>query len=246
MNGTLIVGMAALVLIAATLYSSVGHAGASGYLAVMAVLGVAPEVMKPTALVLNIAVATIVSAKFYRAGHFTWGLFWPFAAASVPAAFVGGMLILPGQAYKVAVGVVLLYSAARMLVSTRVIADGAACSPPFSAAFVAGLLIGLLAGLIGVGGGIFLSPLLILLGWGGVRETAAVSAVFIWVNSVAGLLGHLSSIGSLPKGLPLWVAVAAVGGWLGSGYGSRRLPTLVLRQALAVVLVIASAKLIVL
>ncbi|HEV2845128.1 MAG TPA: sulfite exporter TauE/SafE family protein [Thermoanaerobaculia bacterium] len=238
-------GLAALILIAAVLYSSVGHAGASGYLAVMALWGIAPETMKPTALTLNILVATIGTVKFYRAGHFSWRLFWPFALASVPCAFLGGGLSLPGHIYKPVVGAVLLFSALRMLKTTaRAEDEGERAFPPIWVGLVWGALIGLLSGLTGVGGGIFLSPLLLVMGWAGIRATAGVSALFILVNSVAGLAGHLSSVAHLPANLPLLLAAAGIGGWIGAHYGSRRIPTRKLRWLLAVVLVIAGFKLI--
>ncbi|HEY9421344.1 MAG TPA: sulfite exporter TauE/SafE family protein [Thermoanaerobaculia bacterium] len=237
-------GLAALILIAAVLYSSVGHAGASGYLAVMALWGIAPETMKPTALTLNILVATIGTVKFYRAGHFSWRLFWPFALTSIPCSFLGGGLSLPGHIYRPIVGAVLLFSALRMLKPARAEDQGEPAFPSIWAGLVWGALIGLLSGLTGVGGGIFLSPLLLVMGWAGIRATAGVSALFILVNSVAGLAGHLSSVAHLPANLPLLLAAAGIGGWIGAHYGSRRLPAQKLRWLLAVVLVIAGLKLI--
>jgi uncharacterized protein len=236
--------LAVLILGVALLYSSVGHAGASGYLAAMALLGVTPDVMKPTALVLNILVALIASATFYRAGHFSLHLFWPFALTSVPCAFLGGAITLPNQWYRVGVGVLLLYSAVQMFFTRRAVADRASAHPPLGLALGIGAAVGLVSGLIGVGGGIFLSPILLLTGWAGVREAAAVSALFILVNSVAGLLGHVTSVAGLPGALPLFALAAVIGGSIGARYGSRRLPSTALRQALAVVLVIAGVKLI--
>jgi len=243
MSNQLVAIVTVLIFSVAILYSAVGHGGASGYLAVMGLLGVAPAVMKPTALVLNILVAVVTSTKFYRAGHFSFRLFWPFALASVPFAFLGGALTLPGQWYKVAVGVVLLYSAVQMFFSSRAIAERASAQPPLPVALGIGAVIGLVSGLIGVGGGIFLSPILLLAGWAGVRETAAVSALFILVNSIAALLGHVTAVAGLPSVLPVFAGVAVAGGWIGASYGSRRLPPTALRQALALVLVIAGFKL---
>lgn len=238
--------LAALILVAAGVYAAVGHGGASAYLAVMALAGLAPEVMKPAALSLNVLVAGVATARFARAGHLSWGTVWPFAVTSVPAAFVGGALTLPTRGYQVVLGIVLVYAAVRMLAMPGAPADRAPRPPPLVPALVAGGGIGLVSGLIGVGGGIFLSPLLLLLGWAGARGTAAASAVFIVVNSVAGLAGHLTTSPTLPSQLPVWAAAALLGGWVGAGYGSRRLPPPAIRRLLAVVLLMAGAKLILL
>lgn len=230
------------VFVIALLYSSVGHAGASGYIAVMSLLSLAPAEIKPTALALNILVASIASWQFRRAGHFSWGLFWPFAILAVPFAFLGGYLDLPTQAFKVVVGVVLLLSAAQFL--ARPPAEGEPHPPATPLAVGVGAGIGLLSGLTGTGGGIFLTPLLIFLRWARTRTAAAISALFILLNSIAGLLGNFSATGSFPEfGLSLLVA-AAIGGAIGSHYGSRRLQPLVIKRLLAVVLVIAGLKLI--
>src|SRR5438045_3137677 len=149
--------IAALIFAVALLYSTVGHAGASGYLAAMALFGIAPVVMKPTALVLNIIVATIGTVRFYRAGFFSWRAFWPFLVTSIPAAFIGGSLTLPVPIYKSVVGVVLLYSAIRLFFSAALADQKQTRKPPIAAAMLIGAAIGLLSGLTGVGGGIFLS-----------------------------------------------------------------------------------------
>lgn len=228
----------------AALYASVGHAGASAYLAVMGLYSFAPDVMKPTALALNILVAAVATFKFYRAGLFSWRLFWPFAVVSIPAAFIGGATTLPARSYKVVVGVVLLYAAVWMVRSSLKPFKVTAHPPPLWAAIIAGLTIGFLSGLTGVGGGIFLSPLLLYMGWAETRATSGVAAPFILVNSIAGLLGHFSSVAQLPPSIPVWGVAVVLGGWLGATYGSRRAPAPVLRQLLALVLVVASAKLI--
>lgn len=236
--------VAGLILLAAVLYSSVGHAGASGYLAVMALTGMSAAVMKPTALTLNILVATIGTIQFYRAGCFSWRLFWPFAVASIPAAFVGGAITLPPAYYKPAVGVVLLCAAARMLVVAARPTSVQPRHPPLWAALLSGAAIGLLSGLTGTGGGIFLSPLLLLAGWAGTRETSGVSVAFILVNSIAGLLGAIGKLKDIPPEFPLWALAAIAGGTVGAYLGARRLTIPWLRRLLAVVLVVAGWKLI--
>lgn len=245
MEPSTVAALAVLILAAAMLYSSVGHAGASGYLAAMALFGVAPAVMKPTALTLNIFVATIATVKFYRAGCFSWRLFWPFAAASIPSAFAGGYLALPGHWYKIIVGVVLLFAAYRLFrVAGRAAEQTEVKRVPLWAALLSGAVIGLLSGLTGTGGGIFLSPLVLFMGWAGARGAAGLSAAFILANSIAGLLGNVSSVGALPGSIFVFAPAAIVGGLVGAGYGSRRLAGPNLRRLLAVVLVVAGLKLI--
>ncbi len=230
------------VLVVAFLYSSVGHAGASGYIAVMALSELAPATIKPTALVLNILVASIGTWQFWRAGHFSWPLFWPFALLSVPFAFVGGYLDLPTAVFKVLVGVVLLFSAARFLIRTSEDDEPHAPSRPAALGIGAGL--GLLAGFTGTGGGIFLTPLLILMHWARTKTASAVSALFILVNSLSGLIGNFSSTQTLPiVALPLAIAVI-VAGTAGSYLGSHRFPHTAIKRLLAIVLAIAGLKLI--
>jgi uncharacterized membrane protein YfcA len=228
----------------AALYASVGHAGASAYLAVMGLFSFAPNVMKPTALALNILVAAVATLKFYRAGLFSWRLFWPFAVASIPAAFIGGAMTLPTRSYKIVVGIVLLYAAVWMFRSSLRPLQATAHLPPLWAAIVSGLAIGFLSGLTGVGGGIFLSPLILYMAWADTRSTSGVAAPFILVNSIAGLLGHLSSVSQLPPNIPVWGAAAVVGGWIGATYGSKHAPPPILRQLLSLVLIVAGVKLI--
>ena len=230
------------VLVVAFLYSSVGHAGASGYIAVMSLLSLAPDVIKPTALTLNILVASIGTFQFWRAGYFSWKLFWPFALLAVPAAFVGGYLNLPAQVFKIAVGVILLYSAVRFLLPAPPEREPSA--PPLAVALGSGGFIGLLAGLTGTGGGIFLTPLLLLAGWARVKTAAAVSALFILCNSIAGLAGNVGSTKQFPAFALVLVMAAAMGGFAGSYLGSRRFDPAVIKRLLAVVLVIAGTKLI--
>jgi uncharacterized protein len=231
-----------LIFIAALLYSSVGHGGASGYLAAMALFGVAPEMMKPTALVLNLFVASIGTVRFARAGCFSWNIFWPFAVVSIPFAFIGGMWKLPVASYKIILGLVLLFAAWRLAVKPSLPSPGTQKPIVLPLALIFGAGIGLLSGLTGVGGGIFLSPLLLLLGWAEIRKTAGVSAAFILVNSMAGLLGHWQSVKSLPADLIWWAPAAFVGGMVGAELGSRRLTPLLMRRLLAAVLVVAGSK----
>jgi len=245
---TVILLIAALIFIVAVLYSTVGHAGASGYLAAMALFGIAPAVMKPTALTLNIIVAVVGTIRFGRAGFFSWRTFWPFAVTSVPAAFIGGWLTLPASVYKGIVGFVLLYSAVRIFFSAKSADEHETRRAPIVAALIWGGAIGLLSGLTGVGGGIFLSPLLLMMHWAKTKETAAVSVTFILVNSIAGLLGHgvfahFAKVATLQNAALIWGPVALVGGLIGTELGARRLPIASIRRWLSVVLVVAGAKL---
>ena len=225
---------------AAVLYSSVGHGGASAYLAAMAFFNVAPETMRPASLTLNIFVATIGAVRFYRAGCFSWSILLPFAVASVPAAFIGGWLTLPGKAYKIVVGIVMLTAAARF--AWKPVADTS--KPiPLPIALLCGTGIGLISGLTGTGGGIFLSPLLLVMGWAETKQSSGVCAAFILVNSIAGIIGLLTKPVTFPAMLPLWVVAAVAGGLIGSGLGATRLSNPTLRRLLAVVLVIAAMKL---
>jgi len=232
-----------LIFVAGLLYSSVGHGGASAYLAVMALFGLAPEVMKPTALVLNILVASIATAQFFKAGSFSWSTFWPFAIASVPFAFIGGALSLPGSVYEHSVGLILLFAAVRLFQSKQLKIKTAIKPLSIPVAVLCGGGIGLLSGSIGVGGGIFLSPLLMLTGWAGARQTAGVSAAFILVNSVAGILGHSASMKFIPIDVGYWGFAAVLGGIAGSHLGSNKLAPTILYSLLAIVLVIAGFKL---
>lgn len=233
-------------LVAAFVYASVGHGGASAYIAAMALAGIAPQEMRPVALFLNILVSSLATYKFHRAGHFRWRLFWPFAVTSIPLAFVGGALTLPGGAYKALVGVVLLYAGWQLWLSGR---QGREMRDvrevPIWIAMPVGALLGVLSGLTGVGGGIFLSPLLLMLGWAGTKETSAVAAPFILVNSIAAF-----AAGSVVKGfaLPSYTVALAVavlaGGWLGAEYGAKRFANPRVRQVLAVVLAAAGGKMV--
>jgi uncharacterized membrane protein YfcA len=243
-----------LIFAAAMLYSSVGHGGASGYLAVMALFSFAPETMRPTALILNICVAAIGAFKFARMGFFSWRKFFPFALGSVPFAFIGGRINLPLPYFKIAVGITLVVAAVLLARREKPTADepdvkDESRAVPLPIALAVGTGLGLLSGLTGVGGGIYLSPILLFAGCTNIRQTAAISAMFILVNSIAGLTANLSqtNLSTLPSpAVLITLAVCVVvGGFIGSSFGaSRKHSTLVLRRLLATVLVIAAWKMI--
>ena len=246
MDGVIVGLLAAGMLVAAFGYAAVGHGGASAYIAAMALAGIAPQEMRPVALLLNIVVSSIATWKFWRAGHFRWRLFWPFATVSVPLAYVGGAITLPGQAYKILVGAVLIYAAWQLWRSGRRGDEMRPVrEPPVAWSMLIGAAMGLLAGLTGVGGGIFLSPLLLMLGWAGTKQTSAVAAPFILVNSFAGLAAiFVAKSAFLPD--YTWILAVAVlaGGWVGAEYGSRRFANPLVRRVLAVVLAAAGAKMV--
>ena len=231
-----------MIVAAAALYSSVGHGGASGYLAAMAIFGLAPSVMKPTALILNILVSAIATIRFYRAQCFSWRVLLIFAVTSIPLAFLGGMIALPGDYYRKIVGSVLIYAAVQLFRTTQQKALAEVLPLPVTTALIFGAAIGLLSGLTGVGGGIFLSPLLLLMRWADPRQTAGVSAAFILVNSIAGLTGHVSIVRAVPPSISFFALSAVIGGLFGSWIGSRYLSTMTLRRLLATVLVVAGIK----
>ncbi|MEY2558069.1 MAG: uncharacterized protein QOE34_1494 [Verrucomicrobiota bacterium] len=242
MDSTHLVLLIAGITVVAFLYSSVGHAGASGYIAVMTLCGLSAAFIRPTALVLNILVATIGSFQFWRAGYFSWRLFWPFALLSIPAAYLGGYIPVPAALLKIFIGVVLLFSAARLFFSQGDPPDTAPPAVPVSIGIGAG--IGFLSGLTGTGGGIFLTPLLLFCHWASIRGAAAVSALFILVNSIAGLIGFVSSGRPVPRFAWILAVGAVVAGTLGSQLGSRRFPVRTISIILASVLVLAGCKLI--
>jgi uncharacterized membrane protein YfcA len=246
MDDTVLLVLAGAMLLASFVYASVGHGGASAYIAAMALAGLAPAEMRPIALTLNVLVSSLATRKFWRAGHFRWRLFWPFAAVSIPFAYLGGAITLPGEVYKVVVGVVLVYAGWQLWRSFRAGDEMRAVrEPAIPLAMAIGAAMGLLAGLTGVGGGIFLSPLLLMLGWAGTKQTSAAAAPFILVNSLAGLAaGFVAGTAVLPQATWALAAVVVVGGWLGAEYGSRRFANPVVRRVLAVVLGVAGAKMV--
>lgn len=228
--------------VVAFLYASVGHGGASGYLALMALFSVAPETMKPTALLLNLFVAGISFYHYYRMGYFNKKLFLSFAITSIPAAFLGGMIDVETGLYKKILAVLLLFAILKMLPIFDRNPDKTKEVSLFSGLLV-GALIGFFSGLIGIGGGIVLTPLILLLHWGNMKEAAAVSALFIWVNSLSGLIGQFISGTELNSQSFILVVVAVIGGFFGSYFGSKKFNNQVLRYLLAIVLSIASIKL---
>ncbi|MCH2142278.1 MAG: sulfite exporter TauE/SafE family protein [Phycisphaerales bacterium] len=235
------------ILMIAMLYSAVGHAGASGYLAAMAIVSTMPqEEMKAVALTLNIFVGGIGTYHFVRAGHFHWRTFWPFATAAVPMAFVGGLWTLPTSVFNPLIGVVLLYAAVVLALKARALTRPHppvhTTMPPLPMAMSCGVVLGLLAGLTGTGGGIFLSPLLLIAHWASPQRTAAVTIVFVLVNSLAGLGGVIAEQPSLPATLPIYVLAALAGGLIGSNLGARVLPGHGIRLLLSIVLMIAAVK----
>lgn len=233
-----------LIFITAILYASVGHGGASGYLAAMALMGVSPTEMKPTALTLNIFVALIATVKFYRVKAFSFAIFWPLVIISIPCAFIGGTLALPPYLYKPVIGLILIYAAGYSLYRASHFSTYQTVTVSKLSLLISGGVIGLLSGLTGVGGGIFLSPLLILNRWAEVRTISGISAAFILVNSIAGLLGTFSKGITLNSSLPFWVIAAVLGGFIGSEYGSEHFGNQTIQFLLAIVLAIAGIKMI--
>ena len=231
-----------LIFLAALLFSSVGHGGASAYLATFALIGMAPASMRPAALCLNVLVASIALYKFYKVHAFDWQLFWPIALTSVPAAFVGGQVTLPNPIYKALVGACLIY-AAWTIFSQANKTDEIAVKPVAKPALMGlGASLGFLAGITGVGGGIFLSPILLFFSCAKTKVISGVAAAFILVNSISGLLGFLSKSPSLPAGLVYWAIAAVTGGLIGAEYGSKKLANPTIRKLLAFVLLFAGSK----
>jgi hypothetical protein len=229
----------------AMLYSSVGHGGASGYLAILSFFPIAPKSMSTTALILTLLVSAIAFISFYRAGHFSAPLTWPFLVASVPAAFLGGMIHVPRQIYSLLLAGALFFAAFRLIVEFKPAASEITKFPNLFVTLPAGAAIGLISGIVGVGGGIFLSPLILLMHWADVKKTSATSAGFILVNAVAGLAGRFLR-GNFEIGLLApFLAAAVFGGLVGSYFGANFFSGRTLRRALGVVLIIAAYKLIV-
>jgi uncharacterized membrane protein YfcA len=227
----------------AFLYASVGHGGASGYLALMALFSMAPEFMKPTALMLNLFVSLSAFLLFFKGGHFKWKIFLPFALASIPFSFLGGMISLDAAIYKKILGVLLLIPVIRLVAFPNTSTDALKPSH-FMISLLIGAVIGFLSGLIGIGGGIILSPVLLLLAWTDQKQTAAISALFIFVNSLSGLAGQITKGINFESGMMAYAGVAFLGGSLGAWLGSSRFDPKMLKFVLAIVLLMASIKLI--
>lgn len=239
--------LGALFFLVAVLYSSVGHAGASGYIAAMALLGFAPEAVRPTALALNLLVGGIGLFRWWRGGHVRWRNVLPFVVASAPAAFLAAQVTLAKDSYSLLLGVILLVAALGVFHSAgraeRVDAETAGRDVPWLPSLLVGAAIGTLSGLTGTGGAIFLTPVLLFARWMPTRDASGTSVAFVWINSLTGLAGLLHATGALPTMLPLWLGIVAVGALLGSQLGLRWLPVKGLRYALSLVLLVAAGKL---
>lgn len=231
-----------LLFLVAFLYSSVGHGGASGYLALMAIFSFAPDVMKPTALLLNLFVSLTSFIQFYRGKHFNWKIFLPFAITSVPMAYVGGLITIDDNIYKKILGILLIIPITRFLFFANIKVEEIKRSNLVLSLLI-GAAIGFLSGLIGIGGGIILSPVLLLLKWTDMKQTAAISALFIFVNSLSGLAGQLQKGINFSADMYAYVAIAFVGGICGAYFGSLKFKSNILKYMLAVVLIVAAYKL---
>jgi uncharacterized membrane protein YfcA len=236
--------MLILLFLVALFYSSVGHGGASGYIAVLTILGVSTALVKPSALLLNIFVAGIAFYQYYRKGYFRWRLFYPFAVLSVPMAYLGSFVVLDETWYKRILGICLVLATARIIGVFNPKKEVLIRKMPVPMGIVIGAALGFVSGMIGIGGGIILSPVIVLFGWGSLKETSAVSALFIVVNSIAGILGLLKQKIIWSPQILLWLLVAIAGGFIGSYVGSYKSSNTTLKNILAAVLFVASIKLI--
>jgi uncharacterized protein len=243
-NPDLLIWLVVAIGAAAALYASVGHGGASAYLALMALFAVTPEAMRPTALVLNICVASIGAFRYVRSGQFDWQVFWPFAVTAVPMAFIAGRFHIPPEIFKPLLGVVLVLAAARYLLVPNLDIAKVIKRPTLPIALPAGGALGTLAGLTGTGGGIFLSPLLVFMGWADAKAAAGIAALFILANSAAGLAGRLSSLQQLPAELPFMIGAVVIGAFIGTTANLKLFSRAILLRALGLVLLIAGVPLI--
>ena len=233
--------IALCLLLGAVLYTSVGHAGSSAYIAVMTLFNLQSTVIKPTALTLNIAVSAYASWRYIRNKFFDKKLFLFLSLGAIPAALIGGHINLASEIYKPVVGVLLIISGLRFifLAATR---DREIKAVNYPLAITMGIAIGFLSGITGTGGGIFLSPLIIWLGWNHVKQASGTVAAFIFVNSVAGLLGNYRSTSELPDTLPLFLGAVIIGALIGTRLGISRFSSIGVKRALGLVLIIAGLK----
>jgi uncharacterized membrane protein YfcA len=235
--------LAPLIFAAAVIYTSVGHAGASGYIAAMVLFGLPPAIMRSTALTLNILVASLATYRWNSIGLVRWKALVPLLVTSVPAAFIGGAIQLPGVWYRLMVGIVLMFAAFKLFFQPREeAAGGDNAAVPWFPGMLTGGLVGLLSGLTGTGGGIFLSPLLLFTGWAGTRQASGITAPFILVNSIAGLTGNLLVLRSLPPELPYFIIAALLGTVVGTKIGVNWASVVLLQRLLAAVLLVAAIK----
>jgi len=246
MTPTEIIAVAAAMAVIAVIYSMVGLGGGSGYLMVMGIAAMAPESMRPTALMLNLLVAAIGLVRFARVGGFRWRTLWPFVITSVPCAFLGGAINLDPVIYRRLVAVVLLFAAYRLAfkLPTRTDPD-LVRKVPLSTALIWGAAIGLVSGLVGIGGGILLSPVLLIFRWATARQVAGIAAAFILINSASALVGFTArhqGIPVEPGTVAIFATAVFLGGLIGTGIGTRRLGHVGLRRVLAVILVFAGVK----
>jgi len=228
----------------AILYTSVGHAGSSVYIAIMSLFGVPAQVIKPTALVLNIIVSSYTSFRYISAKLFDLKLYLPLAIGAIPMSFLGGSINLPGNVYKPIVGLILLFAGVMFLFQLAPKLQGEPKHPHVAISILTGVFIGLLSGLTGTGGGIFLSPLILFFGWTSVKGASGTAALFILTNSVFGLLGHISSVSNLPDVLWIYAVAVIIGALVGTRLGIKQFSNEGVRRALGLVLIIASIKLI--
>jgi len=231
-----------LLFVVAFLYASVGHGGGSGYLALMALFSLSPTVMKPTALLLNLFVSLTAFLQFYRGNYFRWHIFWPFALASVPLAYVGGLILVDPNIYKKILGVLLILPVIRFLFFAQTKVEEKRESN-IRLSLLLGATIGFLSGLIGIGGGILLSPILLLLKWTDQKETAAISAIFIFVNSLSGLAGQFTKGVQFTTDMYSYVVIAFIGGLCGAYFGALKFRQRILKNILATVLLLGAYKL---
>lgn len=234
-----------LIPVVAFLYASVGHGGASGYLALMVLFGISPALMKPSALVLNIFVSAIAFIQYYRQGHFKWKILLPFIILSIPMSFLGAKIQIDVHTYKLILAGCLVVATLRILGFSGKSSETGIKELKFILALLIGGLLGFVSGMIGIGGGILLSPVLLLLHWSNMKQTAAVSAAFIFLNSISGLAGASLSSQSFSSEIYLWAGLAILGGTAGAWYGSRKFNPIIIKYVLSLVLLFACLKLVI-